>query len=409
MPDGSSQLQFDFSPPTSANSFVCPANVRPRDDDVGPVEIVIEDEEIDMDLLNFQSISIAQAPASLPFHISPANPTSFSSRLLAYKPHLDDFVLLSFLGQGAYGKVYLVSNNETNEVFAMKCMKKADIVKQNVVNYAHHERSVLIAASHPFIVHLRYAFQTPQKLYLILDYIPGGELFSRLNAENFFLESMAVFYSAEIVCALSHLHTQDIIYRDLKPENLMIHSDGHICLTDFGLAKRLDVNGTQTMCGTLAYLAPEVISKKVPYGKPADWWSLGVLLYEMLSGRIPFDSANRNTLQKKIMNQKLSFPKHITNTAKSILKKLLCRDPSARLGSSGDEQVKTHPFFASIKWGELEKKLITPPFIPDLTGPTDTRHFDLDITSRPLHSPTDEKSSFAESFQDHFKGFSFAR
>ncbi|KMS94431.1 hypothetical protein BVRB_021480, partial [Beta vulgaris subsp. vulgaris] len=149
-------------------------------------------------------------------------------------------------------------------------MKKGELVEKNCINYVHDEKSVLVAASHPFIVHLRYAFQTPAKLYLILDFIPGGELFSRLNAENFFLEPMAVFYAAEIVLAISHLHSRNIIYRDLKPENLLIQTDGHICLTDFGLAKPLNVEGTRTLCGTLAYLAPEVVSRKNPYGKPAD-------------------------------------------------------------------------------------------------------------------------------------------
>jgi len=370
------------------------------------VEVEVGSETVDIDLMRCPAVghSLGSPFRSLP------SPATHPRPSVSKKMQLDDFAVLSVLGQGGYGKVYLVENCETGEVFAMKCMKKSDLIKKNVISYAHDERSVLIAASHPFIVHLRFAFQTQSKLYLILEYIPGGELFGRLNAENFFLEPMAVFYAAEIVSAISHLHSANIIYRDLKPENLLIQADGHICLTDFGLAKPLNVEGTRTFCGTLAYLAPEVVSKKAPYGKPADWWSLGVLLFEMLCGRIPFDSANRNTLQKKIMNQKVTFPSHITITARSILKKLLCRDPKFRLGSKGDHEVRNHAFFRAINWDHLENKMVQPPFLPDLSGPRDTHYFDAEFTDLALHSPVDTNDvSMPPSYERHFVGFSFTR
>ncbi|CEP03571.1 unnamed protein product (mitochondrion) [Plasmodiophora brassicae] len=433
--DDATRLLFDFSPSTlsvasastAAASFVCPCGSLSCEDPVGPVAVEIDAADHDLDLHHLPSTSCGDhddhehhngipVPANTRSS-SPRNQVTVSSAGLTTaatasrcRPHLDDFQVLAVLGQGGYGKVYLVATGNTRDTFAMKCMKKADIVRRNVVKYAHSERSVLIAISHPFLVHLRFAFQSETKLYLIMDYIAGGELFSRLNAEQFFTEPVAVFYAAEIVLALAHLHSNDIIYRDLKPENLMIQRDGHICLTDFGLAKPVNREGTRTLCGTLAYLAPEVISKRIPYGKPADWWSFGILLYEMLAGQIPFDSENPKELQKKILSKKLTFPGHVSNNARSILKRLLCRDVNARLGSKGVDQIKSHAFFASVNWTALERKLATPPFIPELNGPTDTTYFDPAVTGRILHSPVDEKeSTLSESFQRHFQGFSFAR
>uniref|UniRef100_A0A8D0IKW8 Ribosomal protein S6 kinase n=1 Tax=Sus scrofa TaxID=9823 RepID=A0A8D0IKW8_PIG len=236
------------------------------------------------------------------------------------------FELLRVLGKGGYGKVFQVrkvTGANTGKIFAMKVLKKAMIVR-NAKDTAHTkaERNILEEVKHPFIVDLIYAFQTGGKLYLILEYLSGGELFMQLEREGIFMEDTACFYLAEISMALGHLHQKGIIYRDLKPENIMLNHQGHVKLTDFGLCKESIHDGTvtHTFCGTIEYMAPEILMRS-GHNRAVDWWSLGALMYDMLTGAPPFTGENRKKTIDKILKCKLNLPPYLTQEARDLLKK----------------------------------------------------------------------------------------
>ncbi|KAL2765344.1 ribosomal protein S6 kinase beta-1 isoform i [Daubentonia madagascariensis] len=281
------------------------------------------------------------------------------------------FELLRVLGKGGYGKVFQVrkvTGANTGKIFAMKVLKKAMIVR-NAKDTAHTkaERNILEEVKHPFIVDLIYAFQTGGKLYLILEYLSGGELFMQLEREGIFMEDTACFYLAEISMALGHLHQKGIIYRDLKPENIMLNHQGHVKLTDFGLCKESIHDGTvtHTFCGTIEYMAPEILMRS-GHNRAVDWWSLGALMYDMLTGAPPFTGENRKKTIDKILKCKLNLPPYLTQEARDLLKKLLKRNAASRLGAGpGDAgEVQAHPFFRHINWEELLARKVEPPFKP---------------------------------------------
>ncbi|XP_075576066.1 ribosomal protein S6 kinase beta-1 isoform X3 [Pelecanus crispus] len=281
------------------------------------------------------------------------------------------FELLRVLGKGGYGKVFQVrkvTGANTGKIFAMKVLKKAMIVR-NAKDTAHTkaERNILEEVKHPFIVDLIYAFQTGGKLYLILEYLSGGELFMQLEREGIFMEDTACFYLAEISMALGHLHQKGIIYRDLKPENIMLNHQGHVKLTDFGLCKESIHDGTvtHTFCGTIEYMAPEILMRS-GHNRAVDWWSLGALMYDMLTGAPPFTGENRKKTIDKILKCKLNLPPYLTQEARDLLKKLLKRNAASRLGAGpGDAgEVQAHPFFRHINWDELLARKVEPPFKP---------------------------------------------
>ncbi|KAL2632205.1 hypothetical protein R1flu_016891 [Riccia fluitans] len=300
-----------------------------------------------------------------------------------------DFELLRVVGRGAFGKVYQVRKKGTDEIFAMKVMKKQVIVEKNHCDYMKAERDILVKVFHPFIVQLQYSFQTKTKLYLLLDFINGGHLFFQLYRHGTFSEQLARILAAEIVCAVSHLHEKGIIHRDLKPENILIDLEGHVKLTDFGLAKEVvDSKKSNSLCGTVEYMAPEIIEGK-GHGKAADWWSVGVLLYEMLTGRPPFLSekgGNRYKLQQKIVKEKIKLPKHLTSEAITLLKGLLTKDPARRLGSGerGADDIKQHKWFKSICWRKCYNRQLKPEFKPTVNGKLCTANFDEMWTGLPL-------------------------
>ncbi|XP_077426675.1 ribosomal protein S6 kinase beta-2-like isoform X3 [Vanacampus margaritifer] len=251
----------------------------------------------------------------------------------------DFFELLTVLGKGAYGKVFQVRKVQgamSGKIFAMKVLRKAKIVC-NAKDTAHTraEREILETVRHPFIVDLLYAFQTGGKLYLILEYLSGGELFMQLEKEGIFMEDTACFYLGEIILALGHLHSNGIIYRDLKPENVMLNHQGHIKLTDFGLCKESIHDGsvTHTFCGTIEYMAPEILTRS-GHNRAVDWWSLGALMFDMMTGSPPFTAENRKKTIDKILKCKLNLPPYLTIDAKDLIKKLLKKNPAQRLGSS---------------------------------------------------------------------------
>eukprot|EP00002_Diphylleia_rotans_P025857 TRINITY_DN5132_c0_g1_i1.p1 TRINITY_DN5132_c0_g1~~TRINITY_DN5132_c0_g1_i1.p1 ORF type:complete len:491 (-),score=99.28 TRINITY_DN5132_c0_g1_i1:256-1728(-) len=321
----------------------------------------------------------------------------------------EDFENLCVLGRGGFGKVMLVRKVDTSRIYAMKSLHKDKLIESDEVEGTKTEKDVLRRLNHPFIVGLKFSFQTKDKLYLILDYINGGELFYHLKKEKRFSESRARFYAAEITLALEYLHKSDIIYRDIKPENILLDSSGHICLTDFGLCKPGVGYGkvTYTFCGTAEYLAPEVLEGK-GYDKAVDWWSLGTLLYEMLCGKPPFFSTNTNEMYRRILHEKLIFPAYVPPVAVSLLSGLLNRNPRERLGSSLNdaEDIKSHPFFQPIDWAELYNKEIEPEFKPPVRDPLDTSNFDPNFTSQRVEdSPV--RWQLAPSQQNQFVGFSY--
>mmetsp|Transcript_37188 Transcript_37188/g.73061 ORF Transcript_37188/g.73061 Transcript_37188/m.73061 type:complete len:791 (-) Transcript_37188:294-2666(-) len=320
---------------------------------------------------------------------------------------LKDFTLLAVIGKGSFGKVMLVRKIDDKKIYAMKALQKDNVVKRNQVEHTKTERSVLEYIRHPFIVTLRYAFQTKYKLYFVLDYCPGGELFFHLGRAGRFSEQRARLYAAQIILALEYLHTLDIVYRDLKPENVLLDAEGFVMLTDFGLSKEgiADNTSAHSFCGTPEYLAPEILTR-TGHGRAADWWSLGALLFEMLTGMPPFYSRNRDRLFNKILNAQLRMPRFFSPTAKSLLEGLLNRNAESRLGSQSDAaEIKAHPFFASIDWDKLLNREVTPPFKPTVSKITDIGNFDKEFTSMPVSC---EEGKTLRSFADNrFQGFTY--
>ncbi|XP_036596780.1 ribosomal protein S6 kinase beta-2-like [Trichosurus vulpecula] len=325
----------------------------------------------------------------------------------------DSFELLRVLGKGGFGKVFQVrkvQGTNAGKIFAMKVLRKAKIMR-SAKDIAHTwaERRILEAVRHPFIVELVYAFQTAGKLYLILEYLSGGELFTQLEREGIFKEDTACFYLGEITLALGHLHSQGIIYRDLKPENIMLSSQGHIKLTDFGLCKESIHEGsvTYTFCGTIEYMAPEILTGS-GHNRAVDWWSLGALMYDMLTGTPPFTAENRKKMIDKILRETLVLPRYLTPDARDLLKKFLKRNPSQRLGGGpGDAaDVQKHPFFRHINWEDLLARQAEPPFRPCLQSEEDVSQFDTQFTKEtPEDSPDD--SALSESANQAFLGFDY--
>ncbi|XP_015850328.1 ribosomal protein S6 kinase alpha-2 isoform X7 [Peromyscus maniculatus bairdii] len=320
------------------------------------------------------------------------------------------FELLKVLGQGSYGKVFLVrkvTGSDAGQLYAMKVLKKATLKVRDRVR-SKMERDILAEVNHPFIVKLHYAFQTEGKLYLILDFLRGGDLFTRLSKEVMFTEEDVKFYLAELALALDHLHGLGIIYRDLKPENILLDEEGHIKITDFGLSKEAIDHDKRaySFCGTIEYMAPEVVNRR-GHTQSADWWSFGVLMFEMLTGSLPFQGKDRKETMALILKAKLGMPQFLSMEAQSLLRALFKRNPCNRLGAGidGVEEIKRHPFFVTIDWNKLYRKEIKPPFKPAVGRPEDTFHFDPEFTAR---TPTDSPGVPPSANAHHlFRGFSF--
>jgi serine/threonine protein kinase len=285
-----------------------------------------------------------------------------------------DFDILGTIGKGSYGEVYRVKQKATKKIYAMKVLGKENIKMRKEEKRVMAEKNVLKTnINHPFLVSLHFSFQSKTKLYFILDYINGGELFTHLQQEKNFSENRSRFYAAEIACALGYLHEKDIIYRDLKPENILLDRYGHVVLTDFGLCKEgiKQKDTTGTFAGTPEYLAPEVILKK-KYDRTVDWWCLGTVLYEMLFGLPPFYSRNQKEMYDQILNQPLTISNMASPSSRDILQSLLEKDRHKRLGCKRDfEEIKSHEFFVSINWAKLLKREIKPTFIPKVKNEAD--------------------------------------
>lgn len=293
----------------------------------------------------------------------------------AAKATVDDFELLTLIGKGSFGKVMQVRKKDDGRIYAMKVLRKEAIIARKQVAHTMAERNILQKVQHPFIVSLHFAFQTEAKLYMILDYVNGGELFFHLKKEGKFSEARVRLYAAEIALALQHLHSMAIVYRDLKPENILLDADGHIKITDFGLSKEIPEGVTHTFCGTPEYLAPEVL-KGQGHGTAVDWWSLGTLIYEMLTGLPPFYSQNINIMYQKILNGELRYPPTVSLDAQSLLDGLLTRDPTKRLGSNPPDDLRSHPFFRTVDWDKLYNRQVQAPFKPKVKSEADVSQID---------------------------------
>jgi serine/threonine protein kinase len=300
----------------------------------------------------------------------------------------EDFDILKLIGKGTFGQVYQVRKKDTLRIYAMKVLSKKVIVQKKEVAHTLGERNILVRTAmteSPFIVGLKFSFHTPTELYLVTDYMSGGELFWHLQREGRFNEARAKFYVAELILALQHLHQHDIVYRDLKPENILLDANGHIALCDFGLSKANLVGSdtTNTFCGTTEYLAPEVLLDENGYTKMVDFWSLGVLVFEMCCGWSPFYAEDTQQMYKNIAFGKVRFPRDALSVeGRNFVKGLLNRNPKHRLGANGDaEELKQHPFFADVDWVALGKKNMVPPFKPKLKSELDVSNFDPEFTN----------------------------
>ena len=266
------------------------------------------------------------------------------------------------LGKGTFGKVILCREKATNQLYAIKVIKKEAIIAKDEVAHTLTENRVLRNTSHPFLISLKYSFQTFERLCFVMEYVNGGELFFHLSRERVFSEERAKFYAAEILLALKYLHQQGIIYRDLKLENLLLDKDGHMKIADFGLCKEQINYGntTRTFCGTPEYLAPEVL-EDAHYGRAVDWWGLGVVMYEMMVGRLPFYSRNHDELFELILLEDVRFPRTLSDEAKSLLNGLLIKKPEQRLGGGPNDadDIMTHPFFMSVNWQLLLERKVS--------------------------------------------------
>eukprot|EP00771_Trimastix_marina_P003883 gnl/Trimastix_PCT/595.p1 GENE.gnl/Trimastix_PCT/595~~gnl/Trimastix_PCT/595.p1 ORF type:complete len:494 (+),score=161.86 gnl/Trimastix_PCT/595:57-1484(+) len=356
--------------------------------------------------------------ATPPAPSSTSTSTSSDAGPQSSKISLRDFELLRVVGKGSFGKVLQVRKKTDQKIYAMKILKKRELYARNQIEHTNTERAILASLSHPFMVRLHYAFQNRHKLYLVLDYANGGEIFFHLRRAGRFPEVLATFYIAEVICTLDYLHKHDIIYRDLKPENIMLDPEGHIKITDFGLSKVgiTSVGGmaggqtTQTFCGTPEYLAPEIL-QGIGHGKAVDWWSVGILYYEMLTGLPPFYAQNRNEMYEKTIRGELSIPSYISAEAQSFLRSILMQRPEDRLGSgpTGGQEIKNHELFRHLDWEQLERRQIAPPFKPRLKDIMDISNIDPSfLFENPTDSPCEEDPEDAV-LADQFQGFTFVR
>uniref|UniRef100_A0A8C1JDM7 Protein kinase C n=1 Tax=Cyprinus carpio TaxID=7962 RepID=A0A8C1JDM7_CYPCA len=326
---------------------------------------------------------------------------------------LEDFSFIKVLGKGSFGKVMLAELRGTDEVYAVKVLKKDVIMQDDDVDCTMTEKRILaLARKHPYLTQLYCCFQTKDRLFFVMEYVNGGDLMFQIQRSRKFDEARSRFYAAEVTSALMFLHQNGVIYRDLKLDNILLDAEGHCKLADFGMCKEgiLDGITTTTFCGTPDYIAPEIL-QELEYGPSVDWWALGVLMYEMMAGQPPFEADNEDDLFESILHDDVLYPVWLSKEAVSILKAFMTKSPSKRLGcvvSQGlDEAIKVHPFFKEIDWLLLEQRKIKPPFKPRIKTKRDVNNFDQDFTrEEPVLTPV-EDAIIKQINQDEFKGFSY--
>ncbi|XP_068617567.1 atypical protein kinase C isoform X2 [Battus philenor] len=389
---------------------------------VDPVEIK-DDANGESTLGRAASVRSRAEPEPLP-ETPPAPPAPVRSEDLEpgsqRQYSLEDFELIRVIGRGSYAKVLMVELKRTKRVYAMKVIKKALVTDDEDIDWVQTEKHVFETASnHPFLVGLHSCFQTPSRLFFVIEFVRGGDLMFHMQRQRRLPEEHARFYAAEISLALHFLHERGVIYRDLKLDNVLLDHEGHIKLTDYGMCKEGVRPGdtTSTFCGTPNYIAPEILRGE-EYGFSVDWWALGVLTYEMLAGRSPFDIAqaadnpDQNTedyLFQVILEKTIRIPRSLSVKAASVLKGFLNKNPVERLGcgDGGFLDIVNHPFFKSIEWEMLEQKQVVPPFKPRLEGERDLANFPPEFTDEPVHLTPDNDTVIADIDQSEFEGFEY--
>jgi len=309
------------------------------------------------------------------------------------KVKLSDFEKMQTVGLGSFGRVRLCRYKKNDKIYVMKILKKMEIIKQKQVDHVYSEFNILSVLNHPFIVQLvGLNFDDPKYLYFIIEYVQGGELFTLLRSRGSFPLEQAKFYTAHIITIFEYLHGKNIIYRDLKPENILINKNGYLKLTDFGFAKYLNNEKTYTLCGTPEYLAPEIILNK-GHGKPVDWWTMGILLYEMLVGIDPFSDDDPMQIYQKIIKGKINFPKDFDKNAKSLIKHLLTADTTKRYGclKNGVKDILNHRLFIGYDWKNFVFLKMQPPYIPPIKSATDSSNFES-YPDSDVESPSVDKN-----------------
>lgn len=329
------------------------------------------------------------------------------------KYNVDDFHFLTVLGKGSFGKVFLAELRNTEYYYAVKCLKKDVVLEDDDVDCTLIERKVLaLGTKHPFLCHLFCTFQTDSHLFFVMEYLNGGDLMFHIQQSGRFQEARAKFYAAEIVSGLKFLHRKGIVYRDLKLDNVLLDYDGHVRIADFGMCK-LEIyldRLADSFCGTPDYMAPEII-KGQKYNQAVDWWSFGVLVYEMLVGQSPFSGCDEDELFWSICNEIPWFPHFLSKDALKLLQSLLEKDATIRLGCFNtmdeDSDIKYHPFFESIDWQKLERRGLEPPFKPQVRHPLDTQYFDKQFTRERARLTPIDRNILASMNQGQFEGFTY--
>ncbi|XP_067206028.1 protein kinase C isoform X3 [Linepithema humile] len=327
---------------------------------------------------------------------------------------IDDFNFIKVLGKGSFGKVMLVERKANpDEVYAVKILRKDVIIQDDDVDCTMTEKRILaLAAKHPFLTAIHSCFQTTDRLFFVMEYVTGGDLMFHIQKARKFDEARACFYAAEVTLALQFLHKNHVIYRDLKLDNILLDSEGHIKLADFGMCKENIIDGettTSTFCGTPDYIAPEIL-QELPYGASVDWWALGILMYEMMAGQPPFEADNEDELFESILRDDVLYPIWISKEGVSILKGFMTKNPAKRLGcvsaNGGENAIKVHPFFQHMDWEALEARRVKPPIRPRIKNEKDAMNFDTEFTKEdPVLTPEDtDEVSYIN--QEEFRGFS---
>ncbi|CAM38092.1 protein kinase A catalytic subunit [Leishmania braziliensis MHOM/BR/75/M2904] len=322
------------------------------------------------------------------------------TKVEASKWRLSDLEMRETVGTGTFGRVRLVRHKGTGQYAALKILKKQEVLRMKQVDHVMAEASLLQEIDHPFIVNMLRGYMDKNRLYILLEYVVGGELFSHLRKAGKFPNDVSKFYCAEVILAFDYLHSKTIVYRDLKPENILLDQDGNIKITDFGFAKRV-AERTFTLCGTPEYLAPEIIQSK-GHNKAVDWWALGILLYEMLVGYPPFFDDSPMKIYEKILVGKVLFPRWVDSKARDFIKGLLSLDPTKRLGNlpNGAEDIKNHKYFAEVDWNVVLSKKIPAPIPVRQHKEGDTHYFD-----KYPDSPLNAFRTLTASQQDCFANF----
>lgn len=335
---------------------------------------------------------------------------------------LEDFDLLRVIGRGSYAKVLVVELRRTRRIYAMKVIKKSIVAEEDDIDWVQTEKKVFETASnYPFLVGLHSCFQTPSRLFFVIEFVKGGDLMFHMQRQRKLVEEHARFYAAEITLALNFLHEHGIIYRDLKLDNVLLDHEGHIKLTDYGMCKEgmwEKSDTTNTFCGTPNYIAPEILRGE-EYNFSVDYWALGVLLFEMLVGSSPFDiltitgNPDQNTedfLFQCILERTIRIPRNMSVKAQNVLRGFLNKNPEERLGcdhETGFSDIKSHAFFKSIDWEALAAKQVTPPYRPKIDSDRDLENFDPTFTNEPVQLTPDDSNDIAQIDQSEFEGFEY--